>query len=123
VADFTARLTAGVTPTDWDDHAGSGVSRLNAAGPRAPRYLKATVGVPVTMKATIGGVEGPLDAALGGNLFTSDFGFAAVPVVASGAAGQSSVQTFTPPIAGHYLWIMRHANGGADGVHLDAENP
>lgn len=123
MADFIARLTAGVTPTDWDDHAGDGVSRLNAAVARAPRYLRATVGVPVTMAATIGGVEGPLDAALGGNLFSSDFGMAAVPVVATHPAGQTSVQTFTAPIAGHYFWVMRHANGGAIGLHLDAENP
>lgn len=121
MANFTVRLSAGAVLAPWDDHAGSGVSRLNAAVGHPSRYQKAAVGVPVTMRATVGGVDSPLDAALGGNLFTSDFAEAAVPSLPTGAGGQSSVQTFTPPAVGHYLWIMRRANGGAVGIHLDVE--
>lgn len=119
--DFTARLSAGVVPTQWDDHAGAGVSRLNAPVKNPPKYLKATVGQPVEMTARWQGIEAPLDAQLGGKLFSSDMGEAAVPVIPTGTAGQSSVQTFTPPAAGHYLWVMHHQDGGSVGVHLEAE--
>jgi hypothetical protein len=121
VPDFTVRLSAGVDLIAWNDHEGAGVSRINPQQTHPAKYRRATVGVPVTMRATIGGVDSPLDAALGGHLFSSDFGEAPVPTGATGAAGQSSVQTFTPPVPGHYLWVMRHAAGGVVGVHLDAE--
>lgn len=121
MADFTVRLTAGVVLTVWDDHPAARGSRLNPQVTHPSRYWKATVDSPVTMKATVAGVEGPMDGALGGRLFTSDFGMAASPVGATGAGGQSSVQTFTPRQAGHYLWVMRRAGGGVVAIHLDAE--
>lgn len=119
--DFTARLTAGVTLTAWDDHAGAGVSRLNPLAALPSRYQRATVGVMVEMRATVGGVEGPADGALGGALFTSDVGESPEFVLPTSPAGFTSIQRFTPVAAGHYLWVMRHAGGGAVAIHLDAE--
>lgn len=121
--DFSARLTSGVVLTPWDDHAGAGASRINPFAARPSKYQKATVGVQVEMRATIGGVEGPADAALPDptKLFSSDFGEAPLPTVVTGVGGSSSIQRFTPLVAGHYLWVMRHAAGGAIGIHLDAE--
>lgn len=123
--DFTARLTAGVVPAVWDDHEGSGVSRINPRATHPSKFLKATVFTPVTLKATIGGVEGPTDAALPDptKLFTSDFAEhpSPSPISPTGVGGSSSIQQFTPLYPGHYLWVIRHADGGAVAIHLDAE--
>ncbi len=120
--DFTARFTAGVQLTPWDDHAGSGVPRTNPIPARPHRYYRAQIGVQVEIKATVGGVEGPLDGALGGRLFSSDFAeYPGPPIVPAGVAGQSSVQRFTPQHLGHYLWVMRRATGGAFAMHMDVE--
>jgi len=124
--DFTARLASGVTTVIWDDHQGSGVSRINPAPTRPSKFLRATVGVPVQFVATFGGVSAPTDIALafaGAGLFSSDLAEhpALGALAPSGVAGSSSVQMLTPPAAGHYLWVMRHAGGGYVAIHFDAE--
>ncbi len=119
--DFSVRFSAGVTPTIWDDHPVT-VSRLNARPTRPPKYQRASVGVQVEVRATWAGSEAPMDADLGGNLFASDFAESpGASPIATSPVGQSSVQRFTPTAAGHYLWMIRHADGGAIGLHLDAE--
>jgi hypothetical protein len=127
--DFTARFTAGVTLTVWDDHqAGAAPSRINPLIANASHFYKAAVGVAVTIKARVdlgGGsfVEGPADTDLGGRLFSSWFAEHAslFPVAPTGTAGSSSIQTFTPPTIGHYLWVLRRKDGGAIGLPFDAE--
>ena len=124
MADFTVRFTHGVQSVVWDDHQGAGSSRINPHASRPSRYHRAALGAEVRIQARWDGVDGPLDAALGGNLFSSYF--AEVPtavgaIVPNGMTGQSSVQRFTPPVKGHYLWFMVHQDGGAVGVHLDVE--
>ncbi|HZL96815.1 MAG TPA: hypothetical protein VFB99_24380 [Vicinamibacterales bacterium] len=124
--DFTARPTAGFTVEIWEDAefndpdppAGLYPSRINPL-PGAPhRYYRVITGSLVTIKATVGGVEGPLDAALGGRLFTSSFGewpiwpTGGLPAISS-PAGQTSVATFTPLVGGHLLFTMRRTDGGA----------
>lgn len=123
--DFTLRPTAGVSVQIWEDPAydpvdtpdlGEFPSRINPL-PGAPhRYYRIIVGALVTIKATVGGVEGPLDGALGGRLFTSSFGEWPLPgglPAISSPGGQSSVATFTPIKAGHHLFTMRRTDGGA----------
>jgi hypothetical protein len=121
--DFTVRFTHGVQSVVWDDHAGAGSSRINPHPARPSKYHRAAVGAEVRIEATWDGLQGPDDSQLGGKLFSSDF--AEVPfvgtLVPNGMTGQSSVQRFTPPVKGHYLWVMRHEDGGAVGVHLDVE--
>jgi len=121
--DFTARFSAGVTSTVWDDHPGIGSSRINPQPTHPSNYQQGTVGTPITVLCTIGGVEAPLDGALGGHLFSSDFAEhpCPYPILAAGAAGQSSAQSFTPSVVGHYLWVIRHNGGGAIALHLDVE--
>lgn len=124
--DFTARPTAGFTVQIWTDPAfddpsddpdlGEFPSRINPL-PGAPhRYYRIVVGLTVTIKATVGGVEGPLDGALGGRLFTSSFGEWPMPgglPSISSPGGQSSVATFAAINAGHHLFTMRRTDGGA----------
>jgi hypothetical protein len=122
--DFTARISAGVTPTVWDDHEGAGVSRINPSPAHAQKYLRAAVGVTVTIFAKLPStIEAPPDATLGGRLFTSDFveyASASAPVVTS-PGGFSSIQSFVPGTVGHYLWFIRRPDGGGIGFHLDVE--
>ena len=102
--DFEARLVgAGVTLVAWADppapvpyaSPGPAPSRLNVHGAYPPTYYRVAPGSMVEVRAIVGGVEAPLDAALGGRLFTawwaqwSDF-----PPTIVQPAGQSSVARF-----------------------------
>ena len=121
---FTARFTAGTTVATWDDHQGGGVSRINPVPGRPQRYHRATVGVPITIKATVNGVEGRPDSELGGFLFSTDFveyPDAVAPVTTS-TPPFSSIQTFTPTMVGHYFLVLFRTNGGAVGLHFDVES-
>lgn len=114
---FTARFTAGTVTTQWND------SRTNPLVGHPPRYHKAAIGTEIVLRATVAGVEGPADGALGGNLFAVDFieyPTAALPV-ATPDAGFTSIQRFTPATLGHYFLLFRRANGGAIGLHFDVE--
>lgn len=124
MSDFSARITAGSTLVVWTDptvaqSTSTGVggypSRLNPIAAYPHKCRRVELGATVTAKATVGGVEGPVDAALGGRLFTAYW--AEVPLwpgpAISLAGGQSSVATFTPPGIGHYLFVFRRDGGGA----------
>lgn len=113
--DFTARPTSGHTLVIWEDPESGGMpTRINPL-PGAPhRYYRVITNSTITVKATVAGVEGPLDAALGGRLFTCSFGewpTGGLPSV-TGAAGQSSVVTFKAIVGGHLLFQMRRTDGG-----------
>lgn len=122
--DFSAAATAGVAVQQWDDPAlGAIPSRINPDAERPHLRWVATVGVAVTITARVNGVSAPLDAALGGRLFTATMAESPIFTTITGAVGQSSVQTFTPPAAGHYTVVVRRANGGGVWMHIDAEDP
>ena len=123
--DFGIRFAAGTTLAVWEDHETTRPSRINPAQARPQRYVKATVGVEVVVQVSIGDVINPNDDELPDPalLFSSDFAeypTTAAPVATS-PPGRTGEQHFTPTAPGHYLWILRHANGGAVGLHLDAE--
>jgi hypothetical protein len=73
----------------------------------------------------VNGTVGPLDAALGGDLFTTWLG--EVPVwpapALSSPVGQSSVAAFTPTHAGHHLLVLLRTDGGRCLVPLVAVDP
>lgn len=125
MSDFSARFTAGTTLATWDDPATASLpSRINPVTNR--RHLRAvgTVGTEVTVTATFEGVDGPLDAALGGRLFFAWFPEAAGATPITSPAGQSSVQRFTPAFPGHYTFALCHEDGGGILImHLDVQEP
>lgn len=129
--DFTVAPTAGLTLQPWTDPERppgtlSGTdpgapSRLNPVDGYPHKKYVGTVGVQIELTATVGGVAGPLDTALGGRLFTfwraenpvgQVFGFTS-PV------GQSSVMSFIPPAEGHYCVGVGRVNGGTVLVHFE----
>jgi hypothetical protein len=84
-----------------------------------------TTGTPITVTASVDGVAGEVDSNLGGELFTAtpvEWPFTTIPVF-TGAAGQSSVQTFTPTAAGHYTIVLARPNHGRVFMHLDVVDP
>jgi len=112
---FTVAVSGNVATAEWTD------DRLNATATQPHLYYEVTLsGGAVTLTATVGGVAGPLDGALGGELFTHYF--AEVPLwpapAISSPAGQSSVCSFTPKNLGLHLLMIRRASGGAVGIHL-----
>lgn len=126
MATFTAAFTSGTSLEEWTDpDSGSKPSRLNPL-PDYPFLRRVgTTGTPITVTATVGGVAGPLDATLGGLLFTAALAeyVASPPPAFSSPAGQSSVQTFTPNAAGHYCLILRRESNGGIYLHVDVQDP
>lgn len=119
--DFGATFTAGVTGTTWEDPASGGKpTRINPRPGLPHRRRVGSVGVQLTVTAVVAGVSAPLDAALGGRLFTGTLAETpgALPPVTS-PGGQSSVQRFTPTVAGHYTFVMRRQDGGGQWLHVD----
>lgn len=122
MADFTARFTAGATVEQWTDPASGGVpTRINPFPEHPHRRHVGAVGVQVEITATVSGVEGEVDANLGGLLFA--FHFAELPAfpppAVSNPAGQSSVQRFTPAAVGHYSFKLKREEHGEIYFHLD----
>lgn len=96
-------------------------SRLHPIEGYPHKMYVGTVGTEIELTATVGGVDGPMDAALGGRTFVPwrvenppphVFGF-------TSPAGQSSVIRFTPPAAGHYCVGVGRTGGGAVLMHFD----
>jgi hypothetical protein len=87
------------------------------------KMFRATVGVEVEITASVGGVAGPADSALGGRLFYAweVESPQAGPVVITWTAGTTSVQRFTPLAEGHYAIGIARDAGGAVILHLDVE--
>jgi hypothetical protein len=126
MANFTCQVR-GVTVAPWNDPAGpSGVppSRVNPRAGFPHRRLMGKVGTAVTVEAVVGGVVAPLDPALVGQLFSAWFvqlPEAARPGTIVSAPGRSSVNAFTPPVAGHYVLGVRRDQGGLEHIHVDVE--
>lgn len=121
--DFAARFTGGTTIERWTDPAlGELPSRINALPELPLKRRLALTDDPVEISAVVGGVVGPLDAALSGRTFLGWFaeypGTHAPPV--SSPPGQSSVRSFTPAEPGHYTYVLRRMGGGGIVLHLDA---
>lgn len=127
---FTARPTSGTVKEVWVDPPIASAPPLVPGAP--PRVLateapllrhRATLNSQVEVQAKVGSVEGPLDSALGGNLFSwwfAEWPGAGPPSLFSNAGLTSRVQ-FTPTIAGHLTLVGRRANGGAVVLHFDAK--
>jgi hypothetical protein len=118
MSDFSARLTSGVTPVTWLDPATvTAPSRIN---PRAgiPHIYLEQSSPTIIAKATVAGVEGPADTALGGRLFKWSWaelpsGWAPPALVSS--AGHSAEVSITPNPAfyGHCVLLCWRKGGGA----------
>lgn len=122
--DFELKISSNVTVVDWIDNGNASTpSRLNPKVGRNEKRLSVNVGQTVTLTATVGEVEGPLDSALDGRLFHGDH--VEAPHVWtlgwSNPDGQSSAQSFVPTIPGSYTVQLRREGGGAIIVHIDAE--
>lgn len=129
VSDFDAAFSDGTTVEPWNDPASGGIPSRQNAFPDHPHLRHvAETGSPVEVTATVGGVAAPMDAALGGRLFSFyvvewPLEGTSPPPATTGAAAQSSVQTFTPPAAGHYTLKMKRPEGGSIYLHVDAVDP
>jgi hypothetical protein len=121
--DFSATFTSGTTLEPWTDPAdGSRPTRLNPITNREHKRRVGTVGVQIEVKATVGGVLAPLDAALGGRLFLGMMAeHPGLPVAITPVALQSSIQRFTPVQVGHYCFVLRRDAGGGLFMHVDVE--
>lgn len=120
---FEVRFTSGVTRAVWTDPAdGDRPTRLNHDDAHPHTYRRATVGQPVTLSAVVDGDVAPLDAALGGNLFTAWFGeVPSLPAPSmSSPVGRSSVVSFTPTHPGHHLVVFLRSSGGRVLVPFEA---
>lgn len=127
MSDFRLRFTAGATLEVWEDPAdvpGERPSRLNARPEHEHTRHVGETGNAIHVTALVGGVLGPLDAALGGALFSATFLESPVfpPPVLSSPAGQSSVQQFTPSVVGHYTLKIQRPGHGAIICHVDVDS-
>src|SRR5678815_5938595 len=114
---FSVRIFSGASVVPWTDPEDGGVpSRLNYDPLHPHRYLSVAPSTTVDVRATVAGVEAPLDAALGGLLFQwswAEFSGNAPPAIVN-PAGQSSKATFavtTAHLGHHALLIWREAGG------------
>lgn len=120
--DFELEIV-GATVEQWEDPATNvAPSRLNPRSGKAERRWIGTVGTAITLRAVVGGYSAPYDSQLGGRLFEAASAEAPHPysVSFSHPVNTTSLQTFTPLLAGHYLVYMRRPEGGAWFVHIDA---
>lgn len=122
MADFTLQVS-GTSLSNWTDPASGGLpSRLNSRAGNAQKMRIGTHGVQLVLRAVVNGVVAPLDAALGGRLFTAwlvEAPALALPGTPVGDAAQSSVQRYTPPVAGHYTIGVERNGGGIELVHIE----
>lgn len=126
MADFRVAFTSGVALEPWDDPASVSPDRPSRINPRPEHIHKrhvGAVGVQVVVTASVGGVAGPLDATLGGELFSGTFleGPSMPYPPLTSPAGQSSVQRFTPTETGHFTLQINRENHGGIIVHVDVD--
>jgi len=123
MADFYVTVSgASVLVEPWGDPASSTKpSRIYPLPGLPPLRTKSTVNTAITLTAIVGGVSGPADGALGGRLFSAFVvegpaitGFTFTP-------GTTSVQTFTPTLAGHWVVKMMRDQGGQVLCHVDVK--
>lgn len=122
MADFTVVPTSGVTVVDWLDPGSSQPSRLNSKPGFPQKRYVGKRGVPVVLRAVVGGVVGPADASLGGRLFVA--WPLEAPVMPFGGlvphtAGYSSIVQLITSTVGHYTIGFRRPSGGIEHVHVD----
>lgn len=132
MADFRVRFTAGITLEAWEDPAAivSGrdlPSRLNPQPAHGHTREVAATGVEVELTMTVREVgDAPLDAALvDGNLFEAypiEWPGTGPGPAFTGAVGQSSVQRFTPLLAGHYTLLVSRTGHGGIYAHVDVDS-
>ena len=135
MADFTARITSGVDRKAWDV---TGVP-VNTPTARPHRHAFSDIGAvtEVIAKATVDGVEGEVDANLGGRLFLwwwaqwpsfPNTPVKSLPLITIGA-GQSSVATISlfpngdTDWFGHWVLACRREEGGIVYLPFDVEEP
>lgn len=125
MADFTARWTTPGSTVTFTDEVGS-PTRLNPRSGKPHRRYELVVSLSgaLVAKATVSGSEGPLDATLGGRLFSWHWvqwpGYptkpAGLPTIST-PAGQSSVASADvsgwPTASGLWILCCRRADGGA----------
>lgn len=120
--DFDIRMASGIEVHIYGDEPNN---RLNPMPGFPPRRFEGKVGVEIVLHVIYEGVEAPPDTALPG-VFSSDMGewpMPAGPPVTVGVTSYSTIQRFTPNVAGHYVWNIRRRFGGCLSVHLDARLP
>ncbi len=121
--DFDVRFTSGTTSPIWDD-AKLAIRSLHPH--RYRRVARPTGGtVDAVLSCVVNGVVAPLDAALGGRLFTTtctQFGGAFPPAVILGA-GQSALITlrFSAGSFGHNEFTVRRPGGGSITLSVEVE--
>lgn len=126
MSDFRLSFTSGASIVPWEDPAdvpGDRPSRLNARVEHLHKRYVGQVGVEIELTTMIGGVLAPLDATLGGVLFTAslaEFPHSPPPAFTS-PLGQSSVQRFTPDATGHYTIQIARTGHGSIYAHLDVD--
>lgn len=126
MANFEARVVTG-NQVPWIDEATNDFpSRQNNDPEYLASHRRITLLNPsetVEVRATVGGVEAPLDGALGGNLFVGawkEWSGNSQPAIVH-TPGQTSVMTTAVTHSGHYCLSIRRPNGGAVLLHFDAE--
>lgn len=123
---YSADTRSTAVVQSWLDPAGTGPggssqpSRINARSGLPLRRYVATTGY-LQLAAVVGGVQGPPDSALGGNLFLWDVIEAPVayPVPILQDFGYTSIADVRLDVAGHYTIQALHAGGGSVLVHVD----
>lgn len=103
-------------------------SRINPSENQPALHAVVSPGDTVNLVCVVDGVVGPLDAALGGDLFTAAFAEYVdqdthSPPAVTLAPAQSSVLSFVAPREGHYTLVVYRAWGerGRVFVHVSAE--
>ncbi len=128
MANFTARIISGDEVPWVDEASNTEASRLNPDPEHLPSYRKITIvagAATVEFRAIVGGVEAPLDTALGGDLFTAAWaewsGISPPPIVQT--SGQTSVLNvpLTSSNVGHFCLSLTRPNGGGMLIHFDVE--
>jgi hypothetical protein len=120
---FFARIApADATVVPWIDPATSTEpSRINPRAHRPLTLWHVAVGSTVHIEATVPTLGlAPVDALLGGRLFTGHVLEAPVPHGITPTAGQSSKHTIVPLEPGHYAVALRRPGSGAVIVHFEA---
>lgn len=123
--DFSVQLL-GTSVAVWDDPATADApSRLNPEPAHLQTYARAALPRRLTLSAVVGGVVGPLDAALGGRLFQvawAEWSGPFPPHIVQ-TAGRSSVATIDlgERHVGHFVLVFRRPGGGAIAVPFDGE--
>lgn len=127
MADFTLTIRSGLSVSTWSDpHTSDKPTRQNAWPDIPHRYLKvATLPQTVSIWASVGGVAGPADAALGGRLFQwawSERGNGVPPSLVTTAGTTSKVTfQFGTDNTGHWLLLCFRDTGGAVAMPMDVE--